>query len=114
VAENMDTGSRPSTSSVAGQHCAFDARGRDRFIVGRDVANKYGSVRRRGPLFTQISCNRRSRCGRQGQSISPSALGADKVDRAIGPVDVVKPVEIARRSPKRRRPPIRSREHLWQ
>ena len=90
VAENVDTGSRPSTSSVAGQHCAFDALGRDRLIVGCDVANKYGSVRCRGPLLAQIGCNRRSRCGRQGQSISPSALGTDKVDCAIGPVDAVK------------------------
>ncbi len=34
VAENVDAGPRPSTSSVAGQHRTFDAPGRDRFVVG--------------------------------------------------------------------------------
>lgn len=90
VAENVDAGPLPSTSSVAGQHRAFDALGRNRFVVGGNMSNKYGPVRRLGPLLVQIGRNRRSRRGRQGQNIGASALGADKLDRAVGPVDVVK------------------------
>ncbi len=47
------------------------------------MTNKYGPVRCRGPLLVQIGRNRGSRRGRQGQSIGASALGADKLDRAI-------------------------------
>lgn len=53
-----------STSWVAGQHCAFDALRRDRLVVGGTMANKYGPVRRRGPLLVQIGCDPRSRLGR--------------------------------------------------
>ncbi|MCO5965418.1 hypothetical protein [Sinorhizobium meliloti] len=46
--------------------------------------------RSRGPLLVQIGRNRRSRRGRQAQSIGAPTPGADKLDRAIGPVEVVK------------------------
>lgn len=48
VPENMDSGARPSTSSIAGQDRSLDSLRLDRFVIGGDVANKYGPVRRGG------------------------------------------------------------------
>ena len=61
VPENVDSGPRPSTSSISGYDRLLDSRGLDRFVVGGDMANKYGPVRCGGPLLAQIRCDRGTR-----------------------------------------------------
>jgi hypothetical protein len=58
VPENVGSGPRPSTSSITGHDRLPHSPGLDRFVAGGDMANKYGTVRRGGPLLAQIRCDR--------------------------------------------------------
>ena len=52
------------------------------------MPNKYGPIGGLGALLAQIGGDRGARSRKQREHIGASALGSDKADRSLGPIDV--------------------------
>jgi hypothetical protein len=86
VAEDVDPCPGPAASAICRPNGPLHGACPDRLIVGRDVANENGPVRRRRSLRAQVVGDRASCLNRQREQVGAARLTLGDAQRASPPV----------------------------